>query len=1281
MAFQAYRRSSLWFVFLCCLVVCFTGQQVSAQVETEKRSFDVSEGYAINTLKEAAKQAGVEFIFSADLVKGVRTSSIKGTYTPLEAFSLMLAETSLEVFQHGKTGVYAITKIFDLKTPELEQKPTEETDMNAKKNNWYKTLVAALTLGITASQGLSGQPDEAEEKLVELSRFYIPAEEQSGYLATATLAGTRLKTDLKDVGAAISVMTSDFMEDVNAVDASTLLSYALNTEVAAGDQGNFADFVIRGGDHNTVHNQESRERPQDAQRIRGLAEATLTRDFFLTSIPFDSYNTSEVTINRGPNSLLFGIGTPGGVINNGLKQAVMDEVFGATSLRLGERGSYRATVDYNSVLIKDRLAIRVGILESDTQYQQRPAFREDSRRFAALNATLFENEDVGWLGNTRLRVHYEEGDGDGIPVNTLPFFDGVSHWMEKPKNFDRALAISGADTPAWYEDGNFTPKWTVDGVNGQINGEDVQDTLNTLGPFSEVVWAHFASVHQSLTNQESNIPGRDGKTVDAINHRVFWNRNPEIPDYTRNLVDSFFSGNVFSSSDNVPGFRPSSIIDTTGIYDNRDLLLAGLSQSVKQDFDVINVRLDQTFFDGLAGIELAFNKEGYTVDSHLPFGGADQSTMLVDVNERLNNGMPNPNVGRALIYDVGFGSARNVTTTDREAFQATAFYEIDFTDNDVAWQQWLGRHVLTGFVGQQTIDNTGLSYRKHNIDIGTDTDIRSTLNARIGGWRRNIYSFVYVTDDLRGSQFQSPSDVHIDTYFKGQLPQVGDVMTVQYQEWNPIWRGDDNDRFFQSDFGVEEHLIGGGINRREIDSEVISMQSFLFNDNIVGLLGWRTDELTEINSISNAEYNAIAPDTRNKTFFTGEFDRDAVRLGTRPEDRETLSGDTFTWSIVAHKPEDWIRLPGDMQLSLHYNESENFSTSGVRRTVLGETIPAPTGTTEDVGFTLRTSDNAYWVRVNWFESKNQFATAPISAKTITNGLFHWAGYEFDGDSFEDAMALNEELNGVDLRPFLSSFDDVYDEILRILPQEISNRFEGFDDENEAIFSDNNGETTTQDFVAEGLEIDIVANFTQNWTMALNVGKQETVTSNSAPVYRKVISEMTDKWATSPLRDLMVAPQRVDAWTFWQEWTGDMINPLNALLAQDGTVSQEQRKWRANLVSKYAFKEGLFKGFEIGGAIRWQEKVATGYEITVLDEAVFPIVDRPFFGPDETNGDIWINYERSITDKIDWFVQLNFRNAYRSNTGFIPVITNPDGSHAVYRNSNPKEIFLTNTFRF
>lgn len=125
----------------------------------ERVHFNVPAGLAVETLKEAAGQAKAEFIFSSDLVKGVRTPSVQGEFTPLEAFSLMLAETSLDVFQHEQSGVYAITKVSDIQIPELEPKPIEQTEMKTKSNNWFKTLAAVLTIGIAIEPlpGTEGQ--------------------------------------------------------------------------------------------------------------------------------------------------------------------------------------------------------------------------------------------------------------------------------------------------------------------------------------------------------------------------------------------------------------------------------------------------------------------------------------------------------------------------------------------------------------------------------------------------------------------------------------------------------------------------------------------------------------------------------------------------------------------------------------------------------------------------------------------------------------------------------------------------------------------------------------------------------------------------------------------------------------------------------------------------------------------------------------------------------------------------------------------------------------------
>ncbi len=95
-----------------------------------------------------------------------------------------------------------------------------------------------------------------------------------------------------------------------------------------------------------------------------MGRADLTRGLFLTSIPFDRYNTERVTVSRGPNSLLFGIGSPGGVIDNSTKQAVLNNDFGELGLRFDNYGSRRAELDYNKSIVQDRLSLRVALLNA-----------------------------------------------------------------------------------------------------------------------------------------------------------------------------------------------------------------------------------------------------------------------------------------------------------------------------------------------------------------------------------------------------------------------------------------------------------------------------------------------------------------------------------------------------------------------------------------------------------------------------------------------------------------------------------------------------------------------------------------------------------------------------------------------------------------------------------------------------------------------------------------------------------------------------------------------------
>src|ERR1019366_6831358 len=129
-----------------------------------------------------------------------------------------------------------------------------------------------------------------EEEAVVLSPFVVDAAEEKGsYKANSTLAGTRVRTDLNDVASALSVVTAQFLQDTGATNTQDLLVYTPNTEVA-GLNGNFS------GQAGNAQFSENITTPSTTTRVRGLSAADNTRDYFLTDIPWDSFNVGRVDL-------------------------------------------------------------------------------------------------------------------------------------------------------------------------------------------------------------------------------------------------------------------------------------------------------------------------------------------------------------------------------------------------------------------------------------------------------------------------------------------------------------------------------------------------------------------------------------------------------------------------------------------------------------------------------------------------------------------------------------------------------------------------------------------------------------------------------------------------------------------------------------------------------------------------------------------------------------------------------------------------------------------------
>ena len=131
-------------VFLLWLLVCGFGDLYAS--EEVRKNFDLPQGKAIETLRNAALQGEIQILFSDSVVDGVMTKAVRGDHTPREALELMLEGTGLAIAQANTNGAYAITlaeretdargSIDITQTTQSYPENYKETEMITKNNYW-----------------------------------------------------------------------------------------------------------------------------------------------------------------------------------------------------------------------------------------------------------------------------------------------------------------------------------------------------------------------------------------------------------------------------------------------------------------------------------------------------------------------------------------------------------------------------------------------------------------------------------------------------------------------------------------------------------------------------------------------------------------------------------------------------------------------------------------------------------------------------------------------------------------------------------------------------------------------------------------------------------------------------------------------------------------------------------------------------------------------------------------------------------------------------------------
>src|SRR5687768_4838024 len=136
-------------------------------------------------------------------------------------------------------------------------------------------VATAQTVAPAAGTAGSGNRDNA----IILSPFEVRDDSDVGYTATSALSGGRTDTPLKLTAAAVSVMTSQFMQDIAATDYQSVLQWATNVvpdnTVTTGAE---LSHTVGGGIQ---------------INLRNMGGSFQSRNHFMWYVPGDAYNTER----------------------------------------------------------------------------------------------------------------------------------------------------------------------------------------------------------------------------------------------------------------------------------------------------------------------------------------------------------------------------------------------------------------------------------------------------------------------------------------------------------------------------------------------------------------------------------------------------------------------------------------------------------------------------------------------------------------------------------------------------------------------------------------------------------------------------------------------------------------------------------------------------------------------------------------------------------------------------------------------------------------------------
>ncbi len=714
-------------------------------------------------------------------------------------------------------------------------------------HRWLVALVGATAFA------QSTPPQPTEPTAVVLSPFIVDSDADQGYRASSSTSGSRLKTDLKDIAASVSVLTNDFLDDLGATDIASALAFVAGAE---NDQTTDPTSIglnqgYLGGDFGDVNTRSGEV------RVRGLGRASTAANFVPVIASTDRYNIERAEFLRGANSILFGLSEPAGLISYSTKVAHLRKNISRVETKVDNFGTHRGVLDLSRTLIKDKLAFRGVGLYSDKRYLVDTAYWRDKRLFLTGTYRPFKH--------TTVRAFAEHTDTGGRRPNYRTSQDNVSGWLALYNQYARVLTPAQLASAFYWDPTVFNasgaPTTSLVTVNGQTTD---------LGLLRRANDGNANATALFYDNRDWSNPQGNTATITS----------------SRNAAGAVeaaaFRGTFVRSADPLEN-RPNPYADPQ--ITNRAILpydrveLGALPGNYRWERGrKLNVTIDQHLAEGF-DLSASFQREVFRQKQQFsPI--AQQQQVSIDVNVKLPDGRTNPNFLRPYIFGRQLGDYNHQTADN---FLVQANYDFDFAKK-TSRLGWLGFHRLTSLYTRAESDR--LTYR-WNVQV--DNTIPGVMTAGLTAASRHLYQFWYVGDPVQVGD----SGLRL-TGFPTTTVTTAD-RTYNYTYYDAPTR---SWRQSPTALRTSNQLVAGGRNftAQENDGVGASLQSFFWKRKIVTLVGWRQDR---VDAFTHTLVSTAEP-------LTGERRADYLQSSVP---QLSNSKATATQSIVFHAT-NWLRLFG-----------------------------------------------------------------------------------------------------------------------------------------------------------------------------------------------------------------------------------------------------------------------------------------------------------------------------------------------------------------------------------